>query len=401
MGWTGWLVVAALAAVFAWACAGAGLAPRTEEGAFLADRRWPWWKAALALAAADVSVLTLLALPAGAFQEGWVYARFFAAGLAGRAICWRLLPALRSGAPTTVYGRVRARLGPAAGRLAGLTFCAGRGAASALRLAVAATALAALTGAPAAAWVILLCAGCAAYVGRGGLRAVARAAVVQCAVLGASVVAVFLYTMRHTPGALHGPLRVAAEGGRLAFFEGGGFWRACLLGFMGALAAFTADHELAQKLLACRSDADARRALAGATALSAALLIGLLATGTWLYAYYRAHPALAVPARLDDILLHFSTTVLPGSLRGLLTAAVLITAANLPLSSLSAVTWSDVGAGKCETGAAARRGLAWGWAAALGAAAFLLLRKPDLASSFTAAWPGALWPLAAAVLASI
>ena len=401
LGWADFGLLAVLLGAFGWSAWSAGPCGDSACGAFLDDRRWSWWKAALALLASEISALTIVALPAAAFAGGWIYAQFFMGALLGRAVCWWLIPILREGSTVTVYGWAGARLGKPTACAAAALFSVGRWLSSSLRLAVAAMALSLLSG-PGPGWcILLLCVAAGAYVGRGGLRAVARASAVQCGVMLCAVAASGCYVFRHIPGGFHGAWRIAAEGGRLAFYEGAGsFAVACLYGLVGAFAGFAADHELVQKLLACRSDMEARRALAASTAASAVALVGLLGFGTCLYAFYRAHTALAVPERLDDIVTHFAATMLPAPLRGLLAAAVFMAAMNLPLSSLSAVTWSELGPGREPLGSRMRRGLAWSWAAALGAAALALLSRPMLERLAIDAWPVAAGPLLGLVLAA-
>ena len=393
-------LLGAAAAAFGLICRFAGPARGTADDAFLAGRRLAWWEAGVALSSAEVSGLTLVAVPAAAFSGGFGYMLFFAGSLAGRAGAASLVSKLREERAVTVYGLAGKKFGSSWARAAALLFCAARAVSAALRLVAASVALSLLTGLGPAWAALLLCAAAAAYTGYGGLRGVARASLLQAAVYLGACAAVVYYILNQTPGNLHGALSAAGEAGRLTLQDAGPWWSAGLSGAAGALAGFAADHEFAQKLLACRSDADARRALGLAAALSAATLLLLLAAGTSLLGFYHAHPALAVPDRLDQIFMHFAATVLPAPLRGLLAAAVFFAAVDLPLSALSAASWADLGPGGARLSAHARWLLAAGWSAALFAAALTMLGSAEPLSWAEQAWPLASGPLLALTLAA-
>jgi len=390
-----------MAAVFVVLARAAGRPKPTARAAFLDDAGYAWPEAFVALFAAEVSALTVVGVPAAAFVGGLSYAQFFVGSLLGRAACWWLAPRLREGGAVTVYGWLGRRLGGETGRAAAALFCGGRLLASALRLVAGALALQVVTGLGAAWWALALAVCAALLVGRGGLRAVVYTSGWQCLAVFSAGAAVCAYAVAQIPGGAHAALRFAGDGGRLAFYRGGTawltdgtlFWPACVNGAAGALAAFLADHDLTQKLLACRSDADARRAIAASAAAAAAVLSLLLAAGVCLFAFYTAHPALAVPDRFDKILPHFAATVLPSPLRGLVAAAIFLAAVDLPVSALSAASWCDVAAAGAELPAAARWALAAGWSAALAAAALWLMTPGPAVGWSERLWSAAQGPL--------
>ncbi|MDE2039977.1 MAG: hypothetical protein KGJ45_08150 [Elusimicrobia bacterium] len=371
----------------------AGPAGACAQDAFLDRRAAPWWLAALSAASSEISALTLLAIPAAAFARGWGLVQVFAASLIGRAIGWWMLPRWRSRGELTVYGAAGSSLGLAARRISAGLFCSGRGLSSALRLAVAAAALSFVCG-PSPEWCLaFLAVLAAAAIGYGGLRAAIWTGALQALFVAAAVACAAAYAVGQIPGGAHFVWNLAARSGRLSVFAGGISPFAWLAGLAGGWAAFCADHEICQKFLACRSDRDARKAMAAAAALSASALALLLCLGTCLLGYYGAHPALEIPTRLDYLLPHFSATILPGPLRGLVAAALLLTAADLPLSSLSAVSWSDLGGGGERLGAPARWALAAVWAALLSTAAAWMLDSQSLALWGMRAWPAVSWAL--------
>ncbi len=83
------------------------------DGFFLGGRRLPWPAAGLALVAAEVSVLTVVGLPAAAFREDWTYLQFFLGAAAARVlVALVLVPALFAGGGVTPYAWLGARFGP-------------------------------------------------------------------------------------------------------------------------------------------------------------------------------------------------------------------------------------------------------------------------------------------------
>jgi Na+/proline symporter len=374
----------------------AGPAAPGARAVFLEDSRVPWWAAGLALFCSETTALTFIAVPAAAYAGGWGFVQLFLGSLLGRAAALTLSARQRASGALTVYGAAAPGAGPQASRAAAALFCAGRALSSALRLVAAALALSLLSGLGPGWCALVLCAAAAAVAGYGGLRGVIWTAPVQAAVILLAAAVLPLYTMRQIPGGLNSVLALAANAGRLTLGDAGPAWRAWLLGAVGAAAGFSADHELAQKLLCCRTDSGARRALILATALGGALLVLLLAAGTCLFAYYQAHPALAVPERLDKMLPHFAATILPAPLRGLALAGIALAAVDLPVSSLSAASWADLARGGSRLPGRARWALACGWSAAL-----LLLCLWMLSSDAPAAWGALAWPAAGGALLAL
>jgi len=118
-------------------------------------------------------------------------------------------------------------------------------------------------------------------------------------------------------------------------------WVAVLNGFIGSMAAFGTDHDLMQRLLTVETRRESQRTPAltpFATLLTLAIYLSL---GAALFAFYAQHGAPAI-ARNDEVLPYFVGHAMPGLLRGLMLAAIVLASIDSPLGSLSASFVTDI-----------------------------------------------------------
>lgn len=308
---------------------------------FQAGRTLSWPRACAALVAAETSTLTLLSLTAATFAGDWSLLRLFAAAAAARlAIVWLYLPLVYPESGPTLYAYLSRRFGPSTERVAAGLFLGMRLLASGARLAAGAAVVGALLGCRPVLVVLAVAAGCAAYTGWGGLRAVVAASALQAAVMITAPVLALFFIARHCGGGMSAVWQAAQDAGRLGLGTPGADFTLAPAFFIG-LATFGADQELAQSVLASRTLGDSRKAMGWAVAASL-LISGLyLGLGTALYAYFRLNPGLASPSSPDLVLAHFTLTSLPAAGRALAVAALAMAAAHLPLCSLAAVFVED------------------------------------------------------------
>ncbi len=350
------IVAAALAAAL---FTGRRRAPRDLEEFFLYDRVAPPWLSAAALVAVDATALTVVALPALSFERDLRAFPFMLGALAARVWgAYALAPALRTAKGMSVYSLLGELFGPLTRRLSAAVFLVSRVAAAGVRLAAAAAALSALCGGSPAVWGMALVALALVLCVPRGLSGVLWSDAVQCAALALAAAAVLGSCVYYADGGVASLWLEAQRGGRLSLalwgpHLGRGFWRAMwttpdlaagafFTGAVASLAAFAADHEGAQKLMAAASEDGAGRALLWSALGSFALSAAFLTAGAALYGLYRLTPGFSLPDRAADIMPHFAATVLPGPLRGLVAAAVVLAAADLPLTSLAASAVDDL-----------------------------------------------------------
>ena len=330
----------------------------TADEFFRGGRRLPWLAAALALVAAEVSVLTIIGVPATAFRGDWTFLQFFLGAAAARIlVALVFVPALPRGGDT-IYAYLGERFGPLTRTAAAGSFVASRLLIAGVRLLAASVAAGALLGwgpVPTLALFTLV-----ALVGlaRGGAPAAVWTGAFQASViLGAGGLSA-AYLLHRADGGLPAVLRLVEAAGKLRVLDWGSpftpgfldrifsgttvFWVAVLTGFCGSAAAFGTDHELAQKLLVVKGPREGRDALLVSTAGSLLVLLTYLTIGTLLFVFYKQNPGLALPDRLDRIFPHFASTAMPRVLRGLVLSAIVMASIDAPLASLAAVFTADL-----------------------------------------------------------
>ncbi len=316
----------------------------------LAGRSLPTWAAMLSLTATELSAATFIGVPHAAYVGDWSYLQLAVGALLGKALLARFAyPRFRALGIVTVYGFLGERFGAGAQRAAALCFVAGRTLASGARLFIAALALAAAAG-WSLEWSIIGCGlVCAVYTTAGGLRAVVWTDVLQAAVLltGATILAGLLSL---EAGGLTALLAWGAEADRtevwqappwIALGSATPIGSALLGGLFLTLATHGTDHDMAQRLLAVRSDRGGPRALWGTALLNFPLTALFLLIGTGLAMHY-AQPGVPPPSDPDRVVAIFALEALPAGARGLLFAGLFAAAMSSLDSAVCAIatTWA-------------------------------------------------------------
>jgi SSS family solute:Na+ symporter len=326
---------------------------------FLARRRVPWWAASLSFLATEISAVTIISVPATAYNENWEYVQFFiGSSLAKFAVAFLFIPAFYRHDVTTIYEFLLHRFGQASQVAASIFFFVTRLAGSGVRLTVTAVAVAHLMGWKLTPTIAIFVIVSILYIATGGVTAVVWTNVFQALMfLGAGALTLG-YLLSQIDGGLGEVIRVAGDAGRLNVVNWGpapgapDFWRriltdpnivwvAVLNGLVGSMAAFGTDHDLMQRLLTVESRRESQRTLALTpigTLVTLAIYLGL---GAGLFTFYAQHPAPAL-ARPDEILPHFVREVMPAVLRGFMLSAIVLASIDSPLGSLSASFVTDI-----------------------------------------------------------
>ncbi len=329
---------------------------------FLASRSVPVWAASLAIVATSVSAVTFLGAPEDAYRGNLTYLSLnIAALIAVLVVAVVFIPAFYRHHAATIYQLIGDRLGPGAQKATSAAFMGGRLLASGARLYVAAIPLSLLWYGdlePGNLYVAILATTIVAtlYTVSGGIHAVIWTEVPQAILFFAAAVAalVLLWLRIDAPAAdVLAALREAkaADGSsKLTLIDTR--WDpmlvfslpSALLGFtLFNMAVYGADHDLAQRMLTCKS------AMRGAWSAILSNLIGFvvallfLVIGLLLFVYYQrpdiVHNApAAAPDDSRQIFLHFILTEIPPGLRGLMIAGVVAAAMSSLASSLSAMS---------------------------------------------------------------
>ena len=157
-----------------------GREEKSTNDFFLGGRKIPWWAAGLAFVAAEISALTLIAVPAIAYMENWEYAQFFIGDFLARvAIAFLFIPAFYHYNCTSIYEFLKYRFGPETQIAGSILFFITRLLASGVRLMVACLAVSILIGWPILPTIVLFSVICILYVAWGGIKAIVWTNVIQ------------------------------------------------------------------------------------------------------------------------------------------------------------------------------------------------------------------------------
>ncbi len=344
---------------------------------FLGSHAMPWWAVMGSIVATETSALTFLSIPGDAYRTGFAFLQLVLGYIVGRiAIAALLLPAYFQRELATAYALLETRFGPSARRATSLLFMVTRVLAAAVRLAVPAIPIALILGIPVWVAVVLLAAVTALYTLLGGIKAVIWIDLIQVFIYLSGALLALGFLVAALPGGFAGGLAARAAAGQptplfdfhLDFSKPYTFWSGLLGGAFLSMATHGADQLIVQRLLACRSLADARKALVGSGFL-VLLQMGLfLSIGTFLFAFFHGRPidpsssgAFHSP---DEIFPTFIVRHLPGLVSAYLVAGVFSAAMCSESSALnslaSALAHDLVGARRGAGALEGRRGLALG-----------------------------------------
>jgi solute:Na+ symporter, SSS family len=326
---------------------------------FLARRHVPWWAACLSFLATEISAVTIISVPATAYNENWEYFQFFVgSSLAKLAVAYLFIPAFYRHDVTTIYEFLAHRFGQASQVTASIFFFVSRLAGSGVRLMIAAVAVSLLMGWPLVPTIGLFTVVSIAYITTGGVKAVVWTNVFQALLFLVAGAVTLGFLLSQIDGGVAAVLRVAGAAGKLDVVNWGpsptapDFWRrvltdpnivwvAVLNGVVGSMAAFGTDHDLMQRLLTVETRGESQRTLALTPFGTLLTLMIYLALGAGLFTFYQQHPGLPT-SRPDEILPHFVQQIMPPVLRGLMLSAIVLASIDSPLGSLSASFVTDI-----------------------------------------------------------
>lgn len=351
------VVVAYLAAVFALSSIAASR-QRSAEDYFLAGRSMRGWVLALSIVANQTSAVSLIGIPAFvALQTGgglrWLQYEV-ALPLSMLAVAAVLLGPLRRVPGSSIYSFIERRFGVTARRLLALAFILSRGLSLGVLLYASALVTSESFGWPVDVAILTVGLFAVAYTSLGGIVADIWSDVLQLVILWTGVAAASVYLLvTHGLSLLRAvpPSRLEAivvRGPALGPESTFTLWPMLLGGLFLYASYYGCDQSQAQRLLAARSDDDARRALVLNGLLRFPLVLSYSLLGLLLAGLLQVDAVFAarIAGRANDSLVPaFMVSYLPVGLRGLFLAAIFAAAMSSidsALNSLSAVTMEDV-----------------------------------------------------------
>jgi solute:Na+ symporter, SSS family len=327
---------------------------RTVSDYFLGARRLPWWAVSLSVVAAETSALTVISVPTVAYLGSMTFEQIALGYLLGRiVVAFVLLPRYYAGRLTTAYGYLGTRFGSGMQGTASVAFLLVRLLAEGVRLfaaAIPAKAILAGMGLDVSflSIIVVLSLVTVAYTYVGGIKAVVWTDVMQMIVYLAGGIATIVVIGSGLP---RGFWDHAVEAGktRLLDFTSNpisapyAFVTAVVGGALLATASHGVDQLIVQRLLSCRSQRDAQKAVIGSGVLVGLQFALFLFVGLFLWGYYEGR----TPGQLglqtgDEIFPRFIVDGLPVGLSGLLLAGILASTMSSLSSSLTALSSSTM-----------------------------------------------------------
>ncbi len=326
---------------------------------FLGGRDLPWWAVSFSVVATETSTLTVISVPAIAYGGSFTFLQITIGYIIGRIVVAAFfLPRYFRGSMSTAYEFLGIRFGDGMRATAAGTFMFTRLLADGIRLFATAIPLKviALTagfdiGYPAIIATIGVIT--IAYTLVGGIRAVVWMDAIQmCLYIGGGIVAALLL-LGDAPASWWAD---AGAQGKLVLFDFGigetlsqwlttpyVFWTAVIGGGIFAMASHGTDHLIVQRLLTCRDETDAKKALITSGFLVMGQFALFLFVGLLLWVHYGGVPVQELGLeRADELFPKYLVEGLPPGLSGLILAGIIAAAMSTLSSSLNSLASSSL-----------------------------------------------------------
>ncbi|MED5421084.1 MAG: sodium:solute symporter [Pseudomonadota bacterium] len=319
----------------------------TTRDFFLGGRSMPWYAVTASTIATTISAVTFIGVPALVYAAGgdYVYLQLAMGGFIARYLVARfLVPLYYEKEFYSPYEYMEDRLGPIVGRITAGMFFLGGILGQGVRVYATALVLELVTGWSLYQSIVLIAVFSILWTWMGGIAAVIWTDFVQFFILIAGGIAALFFVTDALPNQWATMFEIGREAGKFQVFDFSTdpriaftFWAALIAMPFQNVAVYGTDHLFVQRLLCCRNEKEARKAVLWSNVgeLVPALM---LTVGAGLFAFYEFHdlsPELAalVAERGDRIFPAFIISEIPTGLKGLLIAGILSAA----ISSLDSI----------------------------------------------------------------
>lgn len=349
---THWVVLVLVTLGVTWAGHRLAGVARDRSTFFHGDGTLPWWAVSASIIATVISAVTFISVPAFVFKPGgdMGYVQVLLGLMLGKVLtAWLFArPYYEFTTASTTYDYVGQRIDARAGRFS-LTLGLGLTVINAgVKMLTSGLVLAVITG-----WSLLSCTGVVTVVaviwsGMAGLKTVVWTDFLLFVLFTLGAIAAIIWTLGALPHSLASGLEVLDSQAKLALFDFSvdptvsyTIWAGVIGGAMLSLALASTQGTL-QRVRACRSVADARRAYLYASFfyLTPVCMIGV---GAAMTLYYDVHPLAATVVESlsespDRIFPYFVVTEVPIGLSALLVAAIFAASISTLDTSLTEIT---------------------------------------------------------------
>ena len=342
---------------------------RNTRDYFLGSRNIPWWGIGVSIVAAETSALTIIGVPAIAYGGNIMFIQMIVGYVIARLIlAVVMVPHYLSGEIYSPYQLLETHLGRGPRRLAGAFFLFLETMAAGVRVFVACIPIRLLLGEQVCSLgglvdpilgAILIFVGLSLfYTYIGGVKAVIWTDAVQFGLFLAGGLFALFYIPTLIDGGWTVAMAKAGEAGKLAWLNTNftfsapfNIWMGVIGGTVMVLSTHGAEQLIVQRVLACGTIADGRKALCLSAVLIFPLFLIFLLVGVMLWVYYQGHP-FQVPLpesrpgikSFDFIFPIFMMTEVPHILKGFLIVAILsaaMSSISSAITSLASVSTMD------------------------------------------------------------
>lgn len=334
------VLVVYLVGVTAW---GAWLGRGQKGGTdyFLGSRSLPWVAVMLSIVATETSTLTFLSVPGVSYAGSLVFLQLTLGYLVGRILVSVIfLPSYYAGSLTTAYALLEVRFGLGTRRFTSAIFMVTRLLADSVRLFATAIPLALITGWPYPASIALIGALTVIYTYFGGIKAVVWVDALQMGLyLFGAVVAVVAIQLL-VPSGWANVFSSSASAGKMQLLDFSldpkipyTIFAGLFGGAVFTMASHGTDQLIVQRLLTCRDQRSAQKALVGSGVVVIFQFLLFLVLGLGLWTFYGGRQFDSP----DEIFATFIVQQLPPGVTGLLIAGVFAAAMSSLSSSINSL----------------------------------------------------------------
>ena len=326
--------------------------PSSTNSYFNTRGEVPWWAVSFSIVATETSMLTVISVPAISYLGTLQFLQIAIGYILGRIILsFTLLPSYFFGKQETAYTFLGKRFGNNFKRIISVIFLITRLLADGVRLFAAAIPIKMITGLDYNVSIAIIALLTLAYTFYGGLKSVIWIDVLQ---LGVYVLGGFLiigFIQHGMEGAwinevtAESKLSLISWPDSLAdlFISPYNLVGAVIGGLFLTMASHGTDHLIVQRLLACPTLKEARKALISSGVFVFLQFMLFLAVGLFLFEYYGGSSVATLGLeRADEIVPKFVIEVLPVGISGLIIAGLFAAAMSTLSSSLAALSSSTI-----------------------------------------------------------
>ncbi|MCX7918441.1 MAG: sodium:solute symporter [bacterium] len=326
---------------------------RTTRDYFLGGRSLPWWAVTMSIVATETSAVTVISVPGIAFNPNGGNFHFIQVAfgyLVGRILlAWLFIPRLYRGEYFTVYGFLGDRFGHKAQSVAVVTFFISRILATGIRIFTGALVAKIAFGLPITVSIVATSILALVYTVFGGFIAVVWTDVLQFIVyLIGPLLAIVLIWLR-LPNGFSDVIHYGMLANKFSFFNftlnptvNYAFFAGLIGGCFLTMATHGTDQSVAQRMLACRTEKDSKRAIIGSGITVNVQFLFFLLLGVMLYAFYQQFDPKATFDRFDEVFPRFAITYLPIGFGGLVVAGIFAAAMSTVSSDINALANTTV-----------------------------------------------------------